>query len=185
MNCMKRGFLFLFILIFIFSCDNKIAKVNELGDLEGSPDVEVIKMESVFNTNSLMKIKISAPLAKNYGSINEPYTEFPKGIRFLIYDDQFAVISSMTADYAIYYINKKLWRAQGNVIIQNVQGGLLQTEELYRDDANEKIYSLKYVKVTDSDGSIVEGKGGFVSNFAFTNYEFKDVSGVFEEQIDL
>jgi len=37
----------------------------------------------------------------------------------------------------------------------------------------------------DKAGSIVEGKGGFVSNFEFSNYEFKDVSGILEQKIDL
>lgn len=171
-------------LLFVASCNNKIEKIDELGDLEGKPDVEIINMESIYNRNGKMKLKISAPVARNYTTAEEPCTEFPDGLKIIFFDEQFNEVSSLTSDYAIYYINKKLWKASGNVLIKNVQGGTLQTEEIFGDEANERIYSLKYVKVTDADGSIVEGKGGFVSNFGFTSYEFKDVSGIFEEEID-
>lgn len=180
-----RKVVFIIISLVLISCEAKIEKINEFGDLEKNPDMELKNMETIFNTNSRLTYKITAPIARNYTTIEEPYSEFPEGLSFIFYDEYFNEVSSMVADYGIYYIKKELWKVTGNVFIQYSINGTVETEELYGDLANERIYTLKYVKVTDIDGSVVEGKGGFVSNFGLTNYEFKDVSGIFEQEIEL
>ncbi len=179
-------YIFLLIITFlVISCGDNIEKIEDITNLEGSADVEIVNMESILNSSKLMKARVTAPIAKSFATADEPYMEFPKGLKAVFFDEFFNTMSSLTANYAINYTLKQLWKATGNVYIENVQGGTLQTEELFVDEANKKIYSLKYVKVTDAYGTIVEGKGGFVSNFDFTEYEFKDVSGILEQKVDL
>jgi len=180
----NKSFL-IFTIISIFSCSDNLEKMNEVENIDESPDVEIFNFQSIYNTDKLMKAKVTAPVARNFATSNEPYMEFPDGLKTVFYDEYLKEISSLTANYTIYYTTKKLWKATGNVYIENIQGGTLQTEELFVDEVNKKIYSVKYVKVTDADGTLVEGKGGFVSNFEFTEYEFKDVSGILEQEINL
>ncbi len=75
-------------------------------------------------------------------------------------------------------MKQQLWKATDNVIITGKNGSTMKTEEIYGNEKDEKIYSIKYVEVADPDGTIIRGKGGFESNFNFTNYKFKNVDGI-------
>ncbi len=175
---------FIFIAIVFIACGSSLEQIKPKEDYETAPDVSVENMESIFTSSAKMKAKIKTPLMHNYARLTQPYTEFPEGILIWFYDENMNIISSLTADYAVYYTKKKLWKASKNVYINNLQGGSLQTDEIFGDEVARKIYSLQYVKVIDRDSSIIEGKGGFVSNFEFTEYEFKNVSGILEQEID-
>jgi lipopolysaccharide assembly outer membrane protein LptD (OstA) len=105
------------------------------------------------------------------------YSLFPEGLNVKFFDRAGRLHSSLVADYAVYMDDKGFGKATGNVILTNINGSVLQTEELFIDEPNEKIYAVKSVNITDKDGFEITGKGGFESNLDFTVYRFKDVSG--------
>ncbi|MDB4286297.1 LPS export ABC transporter periplasmic protein LptC, partial [bacterium] len=80
--------------------------------------------------------------------------------------------SNVTSQNGIYWKDKKLARLTGNVILINKKGEKLESEELYWDEKNEKIYTKKYVRVQTAD-RIVTGDSGLVSNSTFTEWEVK------------
>jgi len=180
-----QKYIFLILFSFVCACGGNIEEIKHKADYENSPDIAVENLETIFNSSSRMQAKVKAPLMYNFARFTEPYMEFPKGLKICFYDQYFNITSSVTADYAIYYTKKKLWRASKNVRVTNTKGASLETDEIFGDEIAKKIYSLQYVKVVDSDSSVVEGKGGFVSNFDFTAYEFKDVSGILKQKVDL
>ncbi len=168
---------FIIILFFIFSCSNDLEEIKPFQLRDDIPNVSVKNLYTIYNSNSRMQAEIFAPIMNQYQTDN-PYMEFPEGVEMYFFDNNFDTTSSLTADYAVYYMKQQLWKATDNVIITGKNGSTMKTEEIYGNEKDEKIYSIKYVEVADPDGTIIRGKGGFESNFNFTNYKFKNVDGI-------
>jgi hypothetical protein len=66
--------------------------------------------------------------------------------------------------------------AKNDVILVNVKGDTLRTEELFWDETEQKIYSNQSVRITTPD-ELILGKG-FESNLDFTRYKIHQISGV-------
>ena len=62
------------------------------------------------------------------------------------------------ANYAIYYENRKLWEAKGDVVITKHDGTRLYTQQLFWNSLTKRIYSNVDTRlVTDTDEVIGEG----------------------------
>ncbi len=66
---------------------------------------------------------------------------------------------TLTANYAIYYENRKLWEAKGDVVVKKSDGKELYTEQLFWNAITKKIYSNVDSKIVQPDGEF------FVSSF--------------------
>lgn len=161
----------------MLSCEKSLETSNQMESADSLPPVVVSDTEILYSDSLTIQMKLEAPKIIEYSQLDTPYTEFTKGIRVEFYRDSMHVESSLEADYAIYYQDKDLWEYKGNVELLNQQGDRLNTNHLYADRDEEKIYSTEYVSITSPDGTKINGAGGFESNLRFTEYEFKDVSG--------
>ncbi|MCD4794058.1 MAG: LPS export ABC transporter periplasmic protein LptC [Bacteroidales bacterium] len=168
---------FLLLILTTFSCENDLDEIRALENKEELPDITVIDLHSEYSINAKTQIKLITPLAYKYTSKDNEHTLFPEGIDLKFYDKNKKLRSSLTADYSVYYENKGFAKAKGNVILTNINESVLKTEELFIDEKEEKIYSVKSVNITDKDGFEITGKGGFESNLDFTVYKFTDVTG--------
>ena len=64
----------------------------------------------------------------------------------------------LVANYAIYYENRKLWEAKGDVVITKHDGTRLYTQQLFWNSLTKRIYSNVDTRlVTDTDEVIGEG----------------------------
>ena len=162
----------------LFACSSDIPKINRITSKEDLPTAAVDRFVSTFTENGLIKGKLKAKKLEQYEDVIEPYTKFPNGISIVFFDEKGNIESSMTANMAVYYIKKQTWEAIGNVVFSNIQGNILRTEHLYGDEKAHKIYTDQYVRITRTNGTVVEGKSGFESNSDFTIYKFIDVSGI-------
>jgi len=170
--------LFSAIIIFsLFSCKNDLDEIRALTNEEDLPNVTVVGLNSEYSVNANIQVKLVTPLAYRYTDINEEYSLFPEGITLNFYNQESKVHSSLRADYGIYFEAKGFAKAKGNVILTNMNGSILKTEELYLNEKEEKIYTDKTVNIKDKDGFEITGKGGFESNMDFTIYRFTDVTG--------
>ncbi len=172
-------------MFFMFGCKTDLSKVKPPEDIKNLPQLSIIDFRGYYKIDAVLKAEAYAPVMNKY-TIQKNYVEFPKGVKVLFYDENFDVNTSLNCKYAINYVQQELWRFSDSVVIKSVDGGLLKTQELYFDQKNQTIYSVKYVEVTDPQGAIIRGKGGFESNYDFTVYEFKNVDGFisfFEDEI--
>ena len=169
--------LFILIIFTIFSCKNDMDEIRALTNKEELPDITVFDLHSEYSINANTQVKLITPLAYRYTTKDKEYSLFPDGINLKFYDNNKKLHSSLKANYAVYFESKGFAKAKGNVILTNVNGSVLKTEELYLDEKDEKIYSVKSVNITDKDGFEITGKGGFESNLDFTVYKFTDVTG--------
>ena len=164
------------IIIFFASCErNNIEKINEITSELNAPTVAVTNTEIIVTKNALIEVKVISKQINRYINIDEPYTEFPKGLYVEFYDSTQKVTSFIKANYCIYDETEQLWTAENDVVSVSEQGDTLNTEYLVWDQKSAKIYSDRYVRITNEDG-IIHGKG-FEANQDLSNWKIKKTSG--------
>ena len=181
---MKKLLIFTFILLSFLACKNDIEVVNKLTFSENLPDLKAVNIEIVYSDSGYVKLKTFAPLLEDYSPEEKPYTEFSEGIKTTFYDNKQMVTSELSANYAILLKEEHLWELKRNVILKNIRGEVLKTEHLFFNEEKEILYTKEFVTIIMINGSKISGKGGFESNFGFTEYKFIDVSGKYNFNTD-
>ncbi len=146
----------------LFSCSNK-PRVTQY-------DYETLMTESSENRtitmmeNGRRSYTFVTPLMEGYSMATNPYQEFRRGIKMTTYtqDSINLIDATITANYAIYYENQRLWEAKGNVIIikNNRKDGdttvtghtEIYTQQLFWNATTKKIYSNVDTKILQPDG---------------------------------
>lgn len=114
----------------------------------------------VVSENGRRSYRFSTPLLEGYMLGRDPYREFRKGIKIITYQDDSltTVNSTIESNYAIYYENRKLWEAKGNVRIVKHDGTRVFTQQLFWNSTTKRVYSNVDTKiVTDKDTHFTEG----------------------------
>lgn len=160
----------------LFSCDddgNGAAAVNEETLMtEQSENLSIVMSE-----NGRKSYFFKTPLLEGYTLARDPYREFRKGIDITTYQDDSmsSVNANLTANYAIYYENRKLWEAKGDVVVIKADGTELYTQQLFWNSMTKRIYSnvdTKIVKGTD----VFFGEG-FESDEELKQWKFRRMTG--------
>ena len=169
-------------IIMVFSsCEsNDIEKINTITHELDAPNISIINTEVIYTEHAKIKAILRSKEINQYLNIEEPYTEFPKGIFVEFYDSIQKPTSFIRANYCIYDETEKLWTAENDVVAVSEEGDTLNTEFLIWDQQKEKIYSDQYVRITNKEG-VIHGKG-FEANQDFTNWTIKGSSGTFNVQ---
>ncbi|MCF8225721.1 MAG: LPS export ABC transporter periplasmic protein LptC [Bacteroidales bacterium] len=166
------------------ACENDIEKIQFLNDSETYPDLIGEEIEVIYSDSAMVKVKMVASELKQYSAAEKPYTEFPQGLTVFFYDDSLNVESEISANYAKYYNDEKLWHATGNVIARNYKTGEeLDTEELFWNEEKEEIYSNTYTRIVNENGTFY-GQNGFRSNQSMTDYTLIGSKGVVKVKED-
>lgn len=168
-------FLFFLVLIFV-SCSNDPKLVQEFVSSEVLPIEKIEGAEMLHTENGKLKVKIVATTIERFNN-QEPQLVFSNHLVVYFYNDSALVQSTLKAEYAEINDEKKLMTAKENVILTNIAGKKLESEELIWDEKNNKIYTDKKVKITTGK-EVIEGEG-FVSNPDFTEYSIFKIHGTF------
>ena len=161
----------------LVSCKNDIETINALNNEIKLPDQTGFNIEITYTDSGKIQGKIYAPEVNKYDRGEEPYVEFPKGMKVVFYDSLERPASYIKANYAIYYAKKQLWEARNQVVAENqVNHDKLETEQMFWDQKEEKIYSEKFTRLTNADG-ISYGEGGFESRQDMSKWRLKGSSG--------
>ena len=112
-----------------------------------------------------------------YDKKNPPYWAFEKGVYLEKFDSLFHIDASIKADTAYYYEKKKLWELRSNVHIRSQRGDKFDTDLLFWDEKQERVYSDKFIRIEQED-KIITGYG-FESNQQMTEYQIYNNTGIF------
>ena len=155
--------IFLMTVVF-FSCkNNDMEVIKALGDPKTVPQLTMINPEILHYSSSRLQARVRAPEILRFERAASPYMEFPKGITIDFYDENLQMKGHIRANYARYEEKKQLWEARYDVEAVNDLGDKLNTEQLFWNEASQKIYSEKFTKITNSEGVFI-GEGGFTAN---------------------
>ena len=164
--------------LFFPSCGGKKqdmeAAVNESDSL---PDMSTLGVTSLVSDSGLIRYKIITEEWLVYANRKPSFWAFEKGIYLEKFDTLFNIDASIKADTAYYYEPNKTWELRGNVQIQNQQGDKFNTEQMFWNQKDEKIYSDKFIRIEQLD-KILTGIG-FTSNQNMTEYQINKPQGVF------
>lgn len=170
--------------ILLFSCSGEKNESND--SAEESMMTEYSENLSIVNSqNGRRSYHFVTPLLEGYTLAREPYREFRKGIRITTYQDDSlsSVDAVLTANYAIYYENRELWEAKGNVVVEKSDGKTLYTQQLFWNARTGKIYSNVDSKIVQNNGRDVFIGEGFESDEEFKDWRFRRMKGRMEVEM--
>ena len=146
----------------VFSCKGKLGEAEVL-NLSETPVQTVRDMFIVQTENSGLQMRAEAPLMEKYEKGDTlSYELFPEGFNVFGYTDEGLLETRITSDNARhlkYKDGRETWEAFGNVVVQNlIKQETMETDTLYWDQKEEKIYTQRYVKMYSPQG-FMQGYG--------------------------
>jgi LPS export ABC transporter protein LptC len=162
----------------LLSCRNDIKEIHELSNQIDLPTQSGKNIEVWYSDSGRIQLKFLSPQMSQYTKKEGgPYFEFPSGIEVFFYDTHGNPESKVTAGYAIYYDNKKLWEARDSVVARNLNTNeQLETEQLFWDLDKKLVFSTVFTKITNKDG-VYYGENGFEATQDMKKYKLKGSSG--------
>ncbi|HXU26225.1 MAG TPA: LPS export ABC transporter periplasmic protein LptC [Bacteroidia bacterium] len=169
--------LFFATLFVLSSCQNDTKEIDEITQKEAIFPTEHGKMVEILYTDSgLVKVRLTAPIMNHYTyNVKERYTEMPKGLFVEFFNERSEIKTMLKANYGIRYEDTKKTEVKYKVQVTNVDGEILNTEQLFWDEATHKIYTKEFVKITTKK-DVLKGNG-LIANEDFTDWSIENPVG--------
>ncbi|OJV86083.1 MAG: LPS export ABC transporter periplasmic protein LptC [Bacteroidia bacterium 44-10] len=153
----------------LFSCkDKKDNLVAFAYDPDTVPTMITTDVSTLISDSGITRYRIVADVWMIYDQAKEPYWYFPEGLYFEQFAPDFEIEATVQADTAWRYTAKDLWKLRSNVHVENWKGEQFDSEELYWDGKNGRVFSEAYIEIKSG---LTELKGyGFESNQTMTHY---------------
>ena len=151
------------------SCANDMVDVNRFIDVETEPDVIGENVEVLMSDSARLQVRMVTTLMKQFNTAKEMRDEYPEGLHVWFYDASGELNGEMTANWALYDKVAEMWEARSNVVLTSADGRVLETEQFFWDRRKQIVFSEKFTKITDPDGSIAT-----VNSFT-ANQDFSDL----------
>ena len=160
------------------SCSGKGKNLADaISENDTLPTMSSLGVTTLISDSGITRYKIVTEEWVINDKKNPPYWAFEKGVYLEKFDTLFHIDASIKADTAYYYEKKKLWELRSNVQIQSQRGDKFETQLLFWNEKEEKVYSDKYIRISQED-KIITGYG-FESDQNLTEYQIKNTTGVF------
>lgn len=163
--------------LILCSCENDITKINTVTSERILPALSGKNVEIVYSDSAFVKLKIEATTINKFDDPRNPTIKFPDGLLVYFYDRDGSVQSRIKANQAIYYQDKKIWEATNDVEAKNFKTKeQLNTEHLFWDEQKGMIYSDKFCRIINEDGTFY-GENGFEARQNLSQWRLKRSKG--------
>lgn len=164
--------------ILLYSCKAEQAAQEEQVNLETLMTEYSEDLSIQMSENGLKSYHFSTPLMEGYAMARDPYKEFRKGVKVVMYENDSTsnVSVVLTSNYAIFYDNRKLWEAKGDVVVVQTNGRKLYTQQLFWNQATHRIYSNVDSRIIDGDE--VYDCEGFESDENMKDWRYRKLKAV-------
>ncbi len=142
---------------FMFACENDIDVVKKLSQKKTSVE-QATDVVSYLSQNALMKAKLTAPLMLIEHS-DTVITEFPKTLHVDFYNDSTKTESQLFAKYGKYIQNQSKVLLRDSVVVYNLKGDTMRTNELLWDQNKGNFTTDKPVYIHQLNGNIINSIG--------------------------
>lgn len=142
-----------------------------------TPMMHSVGVSTLISDSGVIRYKIIAEEWKVYDKLDTSKWTFEKGIYVEQYNDSMHIEAKIKADTAYYYDKLELWDLRGHVNIVNNKGEKFNTEQLFWNQKEEKVYSDRFIRIQQID-KILTGYG-FNSDQEFTDYIIRNTAGIF------
>ncbi len=171
----KQSFIGLLLLV-VVSCTSDEVKQRVMNERINLPLETGKNIYITYTDSGYAKAKVFAPVLERYATESRFETVMQKGITAYFYSKDGSVESFIKSKYAIRYDREKKMIARNDVILVNIKGDTLSTEELIWDEIKQTIRSDKFIRITTKD-EVIMGDG-FESNTEFTQYKIFSIRGI-------
>ncbi len=181
MHLLKKAFLFSLILFTttftFFSCQNSTQEIAEVTKKDSIfPTDHGKKVEILYTDSGAVRWRLTSPVMNHYTyNIKDRYIEMPEGLYLEFFNDSNKVKTTLKANYGIRYEVSKKTEVKYKVVVTNISGEVLNTEQLFWDETKRKIYTNGFVKITTKK-EVLTGTG-LEAEEDFSEYTIKDISG--------
>lgn len=145
----------------VYSCKGKLGEAEDLV-LSDTPTQVVADMFLQQTENGMVKMRAEAPRMEKYERDTLDFEMFPDGFFVYGFDETGKLETEIVADNARhmkYDDGRESWEAFGNVVVKNlINQEVMETDTLYWDQKNERIYTHCYVRMYSPDG-FMQGYG--------------------------
>lgn len=172
-------------LLLFSSCGGRKKVLGEaITNRDSLPIMATYKVVSLISDSGVTRYRINTDEWLVYDKKKPSFWAFEKGLYLEQFDSLLNVDASVKADTAYFYDKEKLWKLMGNVDIKNLKGERFNTELLYWNQATQRVYSDKFIRIEQPD-RIITGHG-FDSNQQMTVYVIHNIEGIFyvDEEAD-
>lgn len=160
---------------FVSGCENDMRQIKEMSDRSIGVE-EAFNIRTVYTNDARLKAILTSPLMHRY-IIDTPKIIFPKSLYVKFYDSTKKVESELSAKYGRYYENESRVLLRDSVVVFNIKGDTLKTEELYWEQSKAQFYTDKPVKIIQQ-GKPLLGRKGMISDQSFTHITIFDPVGL-------
>lgn len=178
-HSVRATLLMALIFVLLLSCaDTNKETIKSFKDLRLVPTLRTTNVSTLISDSGITRYRLVAGEWLIFKNVSDPYWSFPKGIYVEKFDSLFKVEASIKADSAYFNEGKMLWHLKKNVRIVNFQGEKFETQDLFWDQYQRKIYSDSSIRIEQST-KIIMGLG-FESNEPMTRYVIRKTQGIFQ-----
>jgi len=163
----------------VFSCKNNYDEVKKIGILQNEPigiaENINLKYTEKLQDSARLKANLISPEMLDYSNRDFAFSEFPKGIHLITFDDD-GRKTEVFSEYAIIYNATDLVDLQGNVVIATHDKDTLFTEQLYYDQKREWLFTNS--AFTMRSGSEVINGNGLDADSNFNNLQIFESTAI-------
>ncbi len=188
MYLFKRRFRFSSFLLIaaftLFSCQNSTKEIAEVTKKNAIfPTDHGKQVEILYTDSGSVRWRLKTPVMNHYTyNVKERYLEMPEGLYLEFFNDSNKVKTTLKANYGIRYEETKKTEVKYKVVVTNANGEVLNTEQLFWDEATRRIYTKEFVKITTKK-EILMGTG-LDANQDFSEYTIEKISGTISVKDD-
>jgi LPS export ABC transporter protein LptC len=161
---------------FVYGCENSMQEVRDLGTKKIAQSVAE-NVESYMSQDAIVKAKLTAPLMIQTET-DTAVVEFPKTLHVEFYGDSAQLESRLFAKYGRYLKNSGKVFLRDSVIVFNVKGDTLLTNELWWDRDKEIFYTDKRVLIRQPYNQQFVGVDGMQADQSFKSWTLFNGSGL-------
>lgn len=165
-------FILILIGLAVLSCEKKIPFIPK-SDLLTLPSLTARDFRTVLNDSGRIQLIMFSPLMEKYDKADPPISEFRKGIKVDVYNGHDKPVATVTARYAKCTSNN-LWELRDSVVVVNEDNEKLETELLFWNQEKDRIYTDRFVKITNED--VISQGIGFESDSHLTRRKILKVT---------
>jgi len=162
--------------ICLLSCTEKMDSVPAV-ERSKRASLHALDVQTLVSDSGVVRYRVNTKEWFVYDKAEDPYWDFPSGLRLERFDPQKNVDAEIQSNYAIYKTEPKLWDLRDSVKAVNLEGEQFECDQLFWDEKAERVYSNGKIKITQKD-RVIYGKG-FDSNQTLTKYTIKNPEGIF------
>lgn len=152
MNFLNKDISFilsLFIIVgVLFGCESNFKEVHKNDYSEFVPSGDADNVNLKYTDSGKVKSILISPKMLDYANVEFAFTEFPKGVDVVVYDNN-GKKTFIRSNFAISYKQTNIIDLRGKVKINSEAGQILETEQLFFDQKNQWFYTEKKFKLTD------------------------------------